>query len=276
MEIEVPRALPYKELPETETKDGGCMTTKSVPRTQLLLLNANDRLGRAIEPCVLSVAQEMAPQALAYAENFVGDPCVAMSLLEEAAATVSEVVCAKEVAQIPPIRDMRAYLYRAFLRRIGEEERSETRLQEALEDELRLDETMSAEARVELKLVLKQILSMCDRKTRAIIWGRIEGRSWDEISYDVVMSNHAARLHYSKAVRAIRDALKTDPQQYIERIKLAEREQQKKSRFISLWETVTAFLLFRALRLKDIWAVRLHITYHEKEDILAEVDSMFA
>ena len=192
-----------------------------LPRTQQLLLNAVDRLGRPIEPCVLSVAQEMAPQALAYAENFIGDPCVAMNLLEEAAATVSEAVRAKETARIPPIRDMRAYLYRAFLRRIGEEERSEARLQEALEDDLRLGETMSIEARVETKLVLKQILSMCDRKTRAIIWGRIEGRSWDEISYDVVMSNHAARLHYSKALRAIRDALKTDPQQYIEGIKLS-------------------------------------------------------
>jgi tetratricopeptide (TPR) repeat protein len=251
-------------------------TMATVPRTHQLLLNAVDRLGRPIEPCVFTVAQEIAPQALAYAENFIGDPCVAMNLLEEAAATVSEVVRAKETARIPPIRDMRAYLYRAFLRRIGEEERSEVRLQKALEDDLRLGETMSIEARVETKLVLKQVLSMCDRKTRAIIWGRIEGRSWDEISYDVVMSNHAARLHYSKALRAIRDALKTDPRQYIEGIRLAERDQQKKSCFISLWETVTAFLLFRALRLKDIWAVRLHITYHEKEDILAEVDSMFA
>jgi tetratricopeptide (TPR) repeat protein len=255
---------------------GGCMIIKNMPRTQPLLVNAIDCLGRPIEPCVLSVAQEMAPQALAYAENFIGDPCVAMNLLEEAAATVSKAVRVKESARILPIRDMRAYLYRAFLRRIGEEERSEARLQEALEDDLRLDETMSIEARVEVKLVLKQILGMCDRKTRAIIWGRIEGRSWDEISYDVVMSNHAARLHYSKALRAIRDALKTDPRQYIEGIRLAEREQQKKSCFISLWETVTAFLFFRALRLKDIWAVRLHITHHEKEDILAEVDSMFA
>ena len=252
------------------------MSTKSVPRTQLLLLNAVDRLGRPIEPCVLSVAQEMAPQALAYAEKFIADPCIAMNLLEEAAATVSEVARAKETAQNPPIRDMRAYLYRAFLRRIGEEERNQARLQEALEDDLRLSETTTVEARVEVKLVLKQILSMCDRKTRAIIWGRIEGRSWDEISYDVVMSNHAARLHYSRALRAIRDALKTDPHQYIEGIRLTESEQQKKSRLISLWETVAAFLLFRALRLKDIWAVRLRITYHDKEDILAEVDRMFA
>jgi hypothetical protein len=68
--------------------------------------SANDRLGRAIEPCALSVAQEMAPQALAYAENFVGDPCVVMNLLEEAAAaTVSEVVCAKEpLKSAVPIR----------------------------------------------------------------------------------------------------------------------------------------------------------------------------
>lgn len=45
----------------------------TVHRTQQLLLNAVDRLGRPIEPCVLSVAQEMAPQALSYAENFIGE-----------------------------------------------------------------------------------------------------------------------------------------------------------------------------------------------------------
>jgi len=116
-------------------------------RTQPLLLSAVDRLGRLIEPCVLSVAQAMAPQALAYAQNFIGDPCVAMNLLEEAAATVSEAIRAKETAQIPPIRDMRAYLYRAFLRRIGEEERNQVRLHEALEDDLRFGETTSVEAK---------------------------------------------------------------------------------------------------------------------------------
>ncbi|MGH7743828.1 MAG: RNA polymerase sigma factor [Candidatus Dormibacteria bacterium] len=248
----------------------------TVPRTQHALLNAVDHLGRPIDPCVLTVAQEIAPQALAYTENFIGDPCVAMNLLEEAAAAVSEVVRAKEAAQIPPIRDIRAYLYRTFLRRIADERRNEARLQAALEDDLRLDETMSVGARVETKLVLKQVLSMCDRKTRSIIWGRIEGRSWDDISYDVVMSNHAARLHYSKALRAIRHALKTDLSQYIERIMVAEREQKKKSRLIFLWEIITAFLCFRALRLRDILAVRLRVTDHEKDDILAEVDRMFA
>jgi hypothetical protein len=251
------------------------MATKSVPRSHPPLVNGVDRSGRSIEPCVLSVANEIAPQALSYAENFVGDPCVAINLLEEAAATVSEVVRAKETARVPPIRPLRAYLYRAFLHRIAEEGRNEAQRQEAFEDHFRLDETMNAGARVEAKLLLKKILGMCDRKTRAIVWGRIEGGSWDEVADDAVMSNHAARLHYSKAWRAIREALKTDPQHYMERIALAAREQQKKSRLRAFYETVSARLLFRALRLNDTLGVRLHITYHDKQDILAEVDKMF-
>ena len=123
--------------------------------SQPSLVNGVDRSNTPIEPCVLSVANQIAPQALSYAENFVGDPCVAMSFLEEAAATVSEVVRAKEAAQVLPIRDLRAYLYRAFLRRIAEERRKEARRQEAFEDHFWLDETMSVEARVEAKLLLK-------------------------------------------------------------------------------------------------------------------------
>lgn len=239
------------------------------------VVNNVDRLGKQIEPCVLSAANEIAPKALSYAENFVGDPCVAINLLEEAAATVSEAVRAKEAAQIPAIRDMRAYLYRAFLRRIAEERRNENRLQQAIEDANGLDETASPETRAVRKVNLKQILSMCDRKTREIVWGRIEGRSWDDIAYGCVMSNHAARVHFSKAVQKIREALRTDQQAYIEKAKRMEREQRKKSRLISLFETKRAELLFRTLRVSEPFGVIFRITHHEKEDILAGVDGMF-
>lgn len=252
------------------------MITKTVPRIQSPMMNSIDQLGRSIEPCVLSVAQDMAPQTLAYSKSIIGDPCVAVNILEEAAATVSEVVHAKKTAQIPPIRDMRAYLYRVFLRRIGNERRNEARLQVAFDHHSRLAAMMNGEESLAARFLLKQILSMCDRKTRAIIWGRVEGRSWDEISYDVAMTNHAARLHYSKSLRMIRDVLKTGPRQHFEKMRLAGHEQSMKARSISLWKTFTAFLFLRVLRLKDVWAVRLRITYHEKEDILAEVDSMFA
>src|SRR5215470_1453282 len=202
------------------------------------LVNSVDLRGRPIEPGVLSVANEVAPKALSYAEKFVADPCVAMNLLEEVAATVSEAVRAKEAAQAPPVRDMRAYVYRAFLRKVAEERQNGDRRQQAIEEHFGLDETVSPEAKAERKLALKQILSMCDRKTCWIIWGRIEGRSWDDIAYDCVMSNHAARLHYSKALREIREALRTDPQRYIEKVKLREREARRKARLISRFERI--------------------------------------
>ena len=59
---------------------------KTSPPAQQPSVNSIDRLARCIEPCVLSAANEIAPQALSCAENFVGHPCVAMNLMEEAAA----------------------------------------------------------------------------------------------------------------------------------------------------------------------------------------------
>ena len=251
------------------------MNPKTKPGAQPVLMTAVDPLGRLVEPIVLSVAQEIAPQALSYAEKFVGDPCVAMNLLERAAGAVSEAVHAKEAAKVPPIRDLRAYLYRAYLRRIAAERQDETCVQLSDEDQLIPNEALDMEARVETKLLLNQILGMCDRKTRAIIWGRMEGRSWDEIAYELVMSNHAARLHYSKALRVIREAFRTGVKPYVDKVDQAEREQRKRSRLKSLYETIVARLLFRAVRVKEYLGIGFRITYHEKQEILAEVDRMF-
>lgn len=244
------------------------------------LLNSVDLRGRPIEPFVLAAANEIAPNALSYAEKFAADSCVAMNLLEEVAATVSEAVRTKEAAQAPPVRDMRAYVYRAFLRRIAAERRDERRRQQEIEDHFSADEAAVGEVKTERKLALKQVLSMCDRKTREITWSRTEGRSWDDIAYGCVMSNHAARLHYSKAVRQIRDALETDAQGYIERVKSREREERRKARLISRFERICTGLLIRwlrAVRGKEVTPVifRMRISHHEQEDILAEVDRMF-
>ena len=74
---------------------------------------------------MLSVAQEISHQALAYAEKILGDPAVALNLFEEAAAAVSEAVETKKASGKPPIRDLRAYLFRAYVRRISQERRRE-------------------------------------------------------------------------------------------------------------------------------------------------------
>jgi len=252
------------------------MATKTVPRTRRALVNAIDRLGRPIEPSVLSVAQDIAPQAVSYAQKSLADPCVAMNLLEEAAATVSEAVLAKQLGDHPPIRDLRAYLYRAFLRRMAAERQSEIRLEEAFEERIRLNEGMSFEEKLEARLLLKQILSACDRKTMWIVWGRMEGRSWEEIAYDCVTTNRAARLHYSRALREIRKALETDPQAYLEKLRQAELRIQRKASLIHRIETRFAWLLFRAVGVRQVFGVRFRITWHEREAFLADIDNLFS
>ena len=240
------------------------------------MVNAIDRRGRPIEPCVLLVARDIAPQAVSYAQKFLADPCVAVNLLEEAAATVSEAVLAKQVAALTPIRDLRPYLYRAFLRRVSAERRTEIRQEEGFEDRLRLQEDMSFEEKFEARLLLKQILCMCDRNTLWIIWERIEGRSWEEIAGDMLMTNHAARLHCSRALRAIREAFETNPQAYIENLRRAERKRQWKVRLITRLENLFALLSFRGVRAKTALGVRFRISCHEREDMLADADNLFS
>jgi hypothetical protein len=252
------------------------MATKSIPRTHRALVNALDRLGRPIEPSVLAVARDIAPKAISYAQKSLADPCVAMNLLEEAAATVSEAVLAKQFGDLPPIRDLRAYLYRAFLRRVAAERQSEIRLEEAFEERLRLNEGMSFEEKLEARLLLKQILRMCGRKTMWIVWERIEGRSWEEIAYDCVMTNRAARLHYSRALREIWVALETNPRAYMEKLRQEELKRQRLGSLFHRIQTRGAKRLFQAIGARAFLAGRFRITWHEQEDILAEVDNMFS
>ena len=183
-------------------------STQDVPSGQQYFLNAVAPSGRSIEPCVVLVAQGIANQAVCYAEKFLGDSCVAVNLLEEAAASVSEVIRAKEVAQIAPIRDVRRYLFRVFLRKVAEARRNETTYQEASQrhsdpgDDCYVDGLNS-------QILLDQILGHFDSVTREMIVRRIEGHSWGEIASEFQLSNHAARVRFSKALRWLRTSVET-------------------------------------------------------------------
>jgi hypothetical protein len=241
-----------------------------------ILLNGFDSLGRPIEPLVLSVAQIIAPQAVSYAQKYLADSCVALNLLEEAAATVSQAVHAKQASNLPPIRNLRAYLYRAFLRRVSAQRKTELQLENAFEYQLCLKEAKSFEEILLARLLLKHILLVCDRKTRWIVWGRIEGRSWDEIAQDVVMSNRAARLHYSRSLRDIRRAIEANHKEFLEKLGQAERKRQRKRMLINFFNSLLPLRLFRALRVKSVFGVTFRITNHESEEMLADVEHMFS
>jgi DNA-directed RNA polymerase specialized sigma24 family protein len=152
---------------------------------------------------VFSVAQGIADQAVCYAEKFLGDSCVAVNLLEEAAANVSEAIRAKEAAQIAPIRDVRRYLFRVFLRKVADARRNETPYEEISQWYSYPDDDSHGDG-LDSQLLLDEILGHFDSVTREMIRRRIEGHSWGEIASEFELSNHAARVRFSKALKWLR------------------------------------------------------------------------
>ena len=154
------------------------------------------------------VAQDIADQAVSYAGKFLGDACVAVNLLEEAAATVSEVILAKKAAQIAPIRDVRRYLFRVFLRKVAEARRNETMYEEASQwhSDPRDDSYVDG---LDRQILRDQVLGHFDSVTREMILRRIEGHSWGEIASEFELSNHAARVRFSKALQSLRTSVGT-------------------------------------------------------------------
>ncbi len=185
------------------------MAAKRETTRPAFLLHSVDRRGRRIDPGVLSVAQEISRQALAYAEKILGDPAVVLNLFEEAAAAVSEAVEPKKAAAKPPVRDLRAYLFRAFVRRISREKRREVALSNEVKWLQEWNRTTRSSAGLDMKVLLDEVMAACDKVTQEIALRRLEGFSWNEIGDRHGISAHAARLRFSKALKRARETLKT-------------------------------------------------------------------
>ena len=59
------------------------------------------------------------------------------------------------------------------------------------------------------QILLDQILGQFDSVTREMILRRIEGHSWGEIASEFGLSNHAARVRFSKALQWLRSSVET-------------------------------------------------------------------
>ena len=214
-------------------------STQGVPSDQQHFLNAVAPSGRSIEPCVFLVAQGIAERAVSYAEKFLGDSCVAVNLLEEAAASVSEVIRAKDAAQIAPIRDVRRYLFRVFLRKVAEVRRNETTYED-LGDCHSHPCGNSRSDGLDGQILLDQILGHFDSVTREMILRRIEGHSWGEIASEFELSNHAARVRFSKALQWLRTSVETSRndsrESTLPRTKKYFRPRDRKSRRVAAFE----------------------------------------
>jgi DNA-directed RNA polymerase specialized sigma24 family protein len=214
-------------------------STQDVPSDQQHFLNAVAPSGRGIESCVLLVAQGIANQAVSYAEKFLGDSCVAVNLLEEAAANVSEAIRAKEAAHIAPIGDVRRYLFRVFLRKVAEARRNETRYEEVSQWHSHPRDDSHGDG-LDSQILLDQILGHFDSVMREMILRRIEGHSWGEIASEFELSNHAARVRFSKALQWLRTSVETSRndsrESTLPRTKKYFRPRDRKSQRVAAFE----------------------------------------
>jgi DNA-directed RNA polymerase specialized sigma24 family protein len=172
-----------------------------------------DRFGRTISPPVLQAAEQIGRRAIQHAENLLIDPAVAATLLEEAAAAVSRAVDRKRHCNHQPIRDVRAYLFRAFIRRVNKTKKRQLMVADAV----RLFSAASSKsidplAELELKILIDELLTMSDPVVRDMFYRRIQKFSWREIGLSFGISGHAAESRFSQAIRRLagRVGLKTD------------------------------------------------------------------
>ena len=179
------------------------MRTKRI-RFAAPLLNATDRQGRTIEPSILSVAQEIAPRALPFGEKLLGDAALATSLLEEAAASVSETLRRRMERDEPRIEDTTRYLFRAYVRRIQVEKQTQLVLDFGPGQDSERQAYTIDEPDAERRLLVQEVLDTCDTVTREIVYRRLEGFSWKEIELSCGITGNAAKLRFSKTLRRLR------------------------------------------------------------------------
>lgn len=172
------------------------------------LLNSVDLLGREIDPAVLCIAREIAPRAVSHGEKLLGDPALAISLFEEAAASVSKTIKEKESSGKPRIRDMRGYLFRAYLRRIGVEKRANLALDDATEEEWQKHAPQTHDSDIERQILMKELLETCDTLTREVLYRKLEGCTGKEIEKFCGIPVNAANLRFSKALRRLQRAVR--------------------------------------------------------------------
>jgi DNA-directed RNA polymerase specialized sigma24 family protein len=177
-------------------------TTPSLP----FLLNSVDHLGRTIDPSILSVAQEIGPGAVRYAEKILGDPALAISLFEETAATVSKTRREKAASGKPDVTDIRGYLFLAYMRRVRRQKRMEAVLNDPTSLSLARQAQYADVRDMERNLFLAEALASCDKVTQNIVLRRLEGYSWKEIERRCGVSSGAARERFSSTVQRLRKA----------------------------------------------------------------------
>ena len=160
-----------------------------------------DRLGRSISPLVLDAAEQIGHRAIRHAEHLLIDPAVAATLMEEADAAVSRARDRKEHGGQQRVRDLRAYLFRTFLRRV-KRAKNAVRLLSAGSSN-----STDPLAELELKIFIDEFLTDGDSVARDMFYRRTQDFSWRDIGSSYGISGHAAESRFSQAIHRLRKRL---------------------------------------------------------------------
>jgi len=167
-----------------------------------------DRLGRTISPPVLDAAEEIGRRSIQHAEKLHIDPAIAANLIEEAAATVSRAVDRKAHSTQKPVRDLRAYLFRSFIRLVNKAKKRELMVAAAARVfSVASHNSSDPLAELELKILVDEFLTRCDPVTCDMFYRHIQGFSWKGIGLSYGISSHAAESRFSQALHKIKQRL---------------------------------------------------------------------
>jgi len=173
-----------------------------------LRVSPMDRRGRPISVPVLLAAEEVSRRAIQHAERLLVDPAIAANLLEEAAATVSRALNAKN-ANEDSVRDLESYLFRAFIRRLNRAKKQQSFLAKAVELQPFLPRvSWDPRKTLEMKIFIDEFLTHCDPAIRDVFYRRMEGYSWREVGQVYRISSHAAESKFSQALQKVRSKLR--------------------------------------------------------------------
>ena len=176
-----------------------------------LWVNAVERRGRSIDPLVLAATEEVAPGALQYGERLLRDPALAATLLEESAATVSRAIRLNGDRGGIGVRNLQAYIFRTFVRRVNKARRRDVLLSNhgASNPSVHLD-VIDLTEDIEFKVLVNEFLARCDPVTRDMFYRRMQGFSWKETARVHGVSAHAAESKFSQALQRVRKKLGLD------------------------------------------------------------------
>ena len=176
----------------------------------LVRLNTVDRRGRKIEPAVLAAAERIYPRVLRHGLKLLDDPALITDALEEVAAAVSRMLRAKcPTDNALPLQDLRAYIFRGFLRHVN-------RLKSREVEVISITEVTGPAAtpwvdpsrQLETKILLDECLALCDFVVQDMAWRRILGFSWEDVGEVHGLSSHSAEARFSHSLHKLKERLK--------------------------------------------------------------------